>query len=363
MDGTSHASGEAPGAGSGGSGGHVVPDGVAGVMTAEVTVAGDGLAGEDFTGPGPARGFDGDRLFRGLVTASGIAVLALLGGIILVMVAGGMKAFSTFGPAFLVSSVWNPVTQHYGALAPVFGTIVTSALGLLMAVPLAFGAAFWLTQMAPARLSAVVGMAVQLLAAVPSIIFGMWGFFVIVPLMARYVQPFARHWFGHVPGLGALVQGAPFGTGLLTGGIILTVMVTPFITAVMCDVFTSIPAVLKESAFGLGATRWEVMRNVILPWSSKAVVGSVVLGMGRAMGETMAVTFVIGNANKIGWSLFAPGNTIASLIALEFPESPAGSVKLSSLMALGTILMALSFLALAASRILLGFAERREGRQ
>lgn len=311
---------------------------------------------------GAASRFDGDAIFRGLVTGAGIGVLLLLGGIILVMVGGGVKAFQTFGLNFLTSSVWNPVTQHFGALAPVFGTIVTSLIGLVVAVPLAFGAAFWLTQMAPARVAFTVGMAVQLLAAVPSIIFGMWGFFVIVPLMAQYVQPTLRHWFGHVPGISMFVQGAPFGTGLMTGGLILAVMVMPFVTAVMCDVFSSIPAVLKESGFGLGATRWEVMRNVILPWSRNAVVGSVVLGMGRAMGETMAVTFVIGNANKIGWSLFAPGNTIASLIALEFPESPAGSVKLSSLMALGAILMALSFLALAVSRVLLGMSNRKEGR-
>lgn len=316
--------------------------------------------GTERQAPAPSRGMDGDALFRILVTGSGVGVLALLGGIILIMLVGGAKAFTTFGPAFFVSSVWNPVTQHFGALAPVFGTIVTSLLGLLISVPLAFGAAFWLTQMASARLAAIMGMAVQLLAAVPSIIFGMWGFFVIVPLIAHYVQPALRTWFGHVPGVGMLVQGAPFGTGLLTGGIILAVMVTPFITAVMSDVFASIPSVLKESGFGLGATRWEVMRSVILPWSRTAVVGSVVLGMGRAMGETMAVTFVIGNANRIGWSLFAPGNTIASLIALEFPESPAGSVKLSALMALGAILMALSFLALASSRLLLGFSNRKE---
>ncbi|NHN91842.1 phosphate ABC transporter permease subunit PstC [Acetobacter sicerae] len=305
---------------------------------------------------------NGDSIFRWLVTTAGIGVLLLLGGIILVMISGGMKAFETFGPSFFTTSIWNPVTQHFGALAPVFGTIVTSLIGLVVAVPLAFGAAFWLTQMAPARISFAVGMAVQLLAAVPSIIFGMWGFFVIVPLIARYVQPTLHHWFGHVPVVDALVAGAPFGTGLMTGGLILAVMIMPFVTAVMCDVFTSIPAVLKESGFGLGATRWEVMRNVILPWSRSAVVGSVVLGMGRAMGETMAVTFVIGNANKIGWSLFAPGNTIASLIALEFPESPAGSVKLSALMALGAILMAMSFVALAISRVLLGVSGKKEGR-
>ncbi|NHN88789.1 phosphate ABC transporter permease subunit PstC [Acetobacter conturbans] len=311
---------------------------------------------------GSPSSFNGDKVFRWLVTAAGVGVLLLLGAIILVMVSGGMKAFETFGPAFFASAVWNPVTQNFGALAPVFGTVMTSLIGLVVAVPLAFGAAFWLTQMAPARVSFIVGMAVQLLAAVPSIIFGMWGFFVIVPLMARYVQPLLRSWFGHVPIIHALVQGAPFGTGLMTGGLILAVMVMPFVTAVMCDVFASIPAVLKESGFGLGATRWEVMRNVILPWSRSAVIGSVVLGMGRAMGETMAVTFVIGNANKIGWSLFAPGNTIASLIALEFPESPSGSLKLSALMALGAILMALSFMALAVSRVLLGMSTRREGR-
>ncbi|WP_026396879.1 phosphate ABC transporter permease subunit PstC [Acetobacter nitrogenifigens] len=311
---------------------------------------------------GARRGLDGDAVFRVLVTGAGVTVLALLGAIILVMLFGGVQAFSTFGPAFLVSNVWNPVTHHYGALAPVFGTLVTSVIGLLIAVPLAFGAAFWLTQLAPARVSAIIGMAVQLLAAVPSIIFGMWGFFVVRPLMAHYVQPNLRHTIGHVPVLGALVQGAPFGTGLMTGGIILAVMVMPFVTAVMRDVFSSIPPVLKESAFGLGATRWEVMRQVILPWSRRAVVGAVVLGMGRAMGETMAVTFVIGNANRIGWSLFAPGNTIASLIALEFPESAAGSLKLSSLMALGAILMALSFLALCASRLMLGVSSRQARR-
>ncbi|MEE8662149.1 MAG: phosphate ABC transporter permease subunit PstC [Acetobacter sp.] len=296
----------------------------------------------------------GDRLFRYAVIGSGLTVLATLGGIIIVMVLGGAKAFGTFGPAFLTTSVWNPVTQHFGALAPVLGTVLTSAIGLLLAVPVAFGAAFWLTQLASSRMASVIGMAVQLLAAVPSIIFGMWGFFVIVPIMAHYVEPTLQHSIGKLPVLGALVKGAPFGTGLLTGGIILAVMVTPFITAVMRDVFASVPAVLKESAFGLGATRWEVMHKVMLPWSRSAVVGSIVLGMGRAMGETMAVTFVIGNSNHISWSLFAPGNTIASLIALEFPESPAGSLKLSGLMALGTILMALSFLALCTSRLLIG---------
>lgn len=305
----------------------------------------------------------GDPLFKALVMATGIGVLLVLGVIIAVMVVGGIPAFKAFGPGFLFSAAWNPVSQHFGAAAPVFGTLASSALGLLIAVPLAFGTAFWLTALAPPALSSVIGMAVQLLAAVPSIIFGMWGFFVLVPPMAHYVQPTARHLFGHIPGLSALVSGAPFGTGLLTAGLILAIMIMPSITAVMRDVFMSMPAVLRESAYGLGATRWEVMRQVVLPWSRQGVVGGIVLGMGRAMGETMAVTFVIGDSNHIGWSLFAPSNTIASLIALEFPESPAGSLKLASLMALGAILMAISFITLWCSRVLLARGEAQAGKR
>ncbi|MDE7547750.1 phosphate ABC transporter permease subunit PstC [Acetobacter fabarum] len=312
--------------------------------------------------PSHQGGQKGDPAFRLLVTATGVGVLVVLGAIIAVMVTGGWKAFATFGPGFLVSAVWNPVTQHFGAAAPVFGTVISSALALLVAVPLAFGTAFWLTALAPPAAAAVIGMAVQLLAAVPSIIFGMWGFFVVVPVVAHYVQPIARQLFGHVPGLSALVAGAPFGTGLFTAAFILAVMITPSITAVMRDVFLSMPAVLRESGYGLGATRWEVMRHVVLPWSRQGVVGGIVLGMGRAMGETMAVTFVIGDSNHIGWSLFAPANTIASLIALEFPESPAGSLKLASLMALGAILMAISFVTLWFSRWLLARGEQAAGR-
>ncbi|MCQ8278322.1 phosphate ABC transporter permease subunit PstC [Acetobacteraceae bacterium KSS8] len=294
-----------------------------------------------------------DPLFAGLARFSGLAVLLLLGGIILVMATGGWLAFHTFGPGFLVSSAWNPVRNVYGALAPVFGTIVTSFIGLLFAVPLAFGVAFTLTEMAPRWLAGPVGTAVELLAAVPSIIFGMWGFFVIVPIMARHVQPALIHSLGKVPFLHPFFSGAPFGTGLLTGGLILAVMVTPFIAAVMRDVFLSMPPVLKESAYGLGSTRWEVMRKVVLPWSRSAVIGGIMLGLGRALGETMAITFVIGNTNRISASLFSPGNTIASLIALEFPESSAGSLKLSALLALGFVLMVISFITLACSRMLL----------
>jgi phosphate transport system permease protein len=295
----------------------------------------------------------GDRIFALVVWLCGIAVLLLIGGIIAVMLTGGSHAFRVFGPHFLFSSVWNPVLEHFGAAAPVYGTVVTSFTALLIAVPLAFGVAFCLTEMTPAWIAQPLGTAIELLAAVPSIIFGMWGFFVIVPIMAQDVQPFLTDMLGHAPLIGPLFSGAPFGTGLLTGGIVLAVMITPFIAAVMRDVFASMPAVLKESAYGLGATRWEVMRKVVLPWSRTAVIGGIMLGLGRALGETMAITFVIGNTNRISASLFSPGNTIASLIALEFPESPAGSLKLSSLLALGLILMVISFFTLAGSRFLL----------
>ena len=299
------------------------------------------------------RGQWGDIIFGMVARLAGWSILAVMAGIILVLVWGGRQAFFTFGPAFLTSTAWNPISHHFGAATSIFGTVVTTVVALLFAVPFAFGVAFWLVEMAPPALARFIETAVQLLAAVPSIIFGMWGFFIVVPFMAHYVEPVATHYLGHVPGIGLLCRGAPYGTGLLTGGIILAIMVTPFICSVMTDVFVSIPAVLKESAFGLGATRWEVMRQVVLPWSRQAVMGGIMLGTGRALGETMAVTFVIGNSNRLGWSLFAPGNTIASLIALEFPESAAGSLKLSALLALGAILMIISFVTLACSRIFL----------
>jgi len=294
-----------------------------------------------------------DTVFAGLVRASGVLIVLIVGGLIAVLCSGGIHAFNAFGLHFLISKTWNPVSDVYGAAAPVFGTLVTTFLSVLLAVPFAFGVAFWLAEMAPAAIAEGVGTAVQLLAAVPSIIYGMWGFFVIVPFMARHVEPLLSHSLGHLPVIGMLFRGAPYGTGLLTGAIILAIMITPFMCAVMRDVFTSMPAVLRESAYGLGSTRWEVMRKVTLPWSKSAAIGGIVLGMGRAMGETMAVTFVIGNSNRINWSFFAPGNTIASLIALEFPESSAGSLKLASLLALGFILMTISFITLACSRMLL----------
>ena len=295
----------------------------------------------------------GDRIFAGAVKLASVVILALLGAIILVLLYGGLPAFRHFGAGFLVTAVWNPVTDHYGALTAIFGTVVTAILSLVMAVPLAFGIAFFLTEMAPAWLRQPIGTAVELLAAVPSIIFGMWGFFVVAPIIATVVQPFLSDTFGDVPFIGDLVFGAPYGTGIFTASLILTVMVLPFIAATMRDVFLTVPPVFKESAYGLGCTTWEVMRYVVLPYTRSAVVGGIMLGLGRALGETMAVTFVIGNANRITTSLFSPGNTIASLIALEFPEAQDGSLRLASLLALGFVLMVISLITLAISRLLL----------
>ena len=226
-------------------------------------------------------------------------------------------------------------------------------LALIFAVPLAFGIAFFLTELAPSWLRRPVGTAIELLAAVPSIIYGMWGFFVIVPIMSQYVEPTLIDTFDGIPVLQDLFAGPPFGTGLFTAAMILAVMVIPFIAATMRDVFDTVPPVFKESAYGVGCTTWEVMRSIVMPYTRVSVVGGIMLGLGRALGETMAVTFVIGNADRISPSLFSSGNTIASIVALEFPESPAGSLKLASLLALGFILFVISFIVLAISRMLL----------
>lgn len=295
----------------------------------------------------------GDAIFAGLVRTCGISVLVLLGAIIVVLLIGAMKAFHAFGFGFLTDADWDPVQDIYGAAVPIYGTLATAVLALILSVPLAFGIAFFLTEMAPKWMRRPIGTAIELLAAVPSIIFGMWGFFVIVPIMAEYVQPWVIDTLGDVPGIGVLFSGAPFGTGIFTAALILAVMIIPFIAATMRDVFLTVPPMYKESAYGIGCTTWEVMRSIVLPYTRSSVVGGIMLGLGRALGETMAVTFVIGNTNRLSASLFAPGNTIASLVALEFPESPAGSLKLSSLLALGFILFVISFIVLAISRLLL----------
>jgi len=295
----------------------------------------------------------GDTIFEWACKGAGLFVLVLLGAIILELFIAGLPAFQAFGIAFVTSTEWDPVQEVFGAGVSIYGTIVTAVLAILLAVPLAFGIAFYLTELAPLWLRRPVGTAVELLAAVPSIIYGMWGFFVIAPIFARYLQPFMIDTFGEMPLIGFLFQGPPFGIGIFTAAFILAIMILPFIAATMRDVFEQVPPVYKESAYGLGATTWEVMKGVVIPYTRISVVGGIMLGLGRALGETMAVTFVIGNANRITTSIFGPGNTIASLIALEFGESEIGSLKLSSLLALGFILFFLSFLVLALSRYLL----------
>jgi phosphate transport system permease protein len=295
----------------------------------------------------------GDPIFAALARASGIFVLVLMGSLILSLFIGGLPAFRQFGAGFLISAAWDPVKEVFGAGVSIYGTIMTSVLAMILAVPLAFGIAFHLTELAPAWLKRPVGIAVELLAAVPSIIYGMWGFFVIVPIMAQYVEPTLIDTFDGIPVLEDIFAGPPFGTGIFTAALILTVMVVPFIAATMRDVFETVPLVFKESAYGVGCTTWEVMRSIVIPYTRVSVVGGIMLGFGRALGETMAVTFVIGNANRISASLFSSGNTVASIVALEFPESPAGSLKLSSLLALGFILFVISFIVLAISRTLL----------
>ena len=295
----------------------------------------------------------GDRVFAWACKGAGIFVLVLLGAIIVELFFGALPAFRAFGLAFVWGDDWNPVTEEFGALVPIYGTIVTSVLALLLAVPIAFGIAFFLTEIAPPALRRAVGTAVELLAAVPSIIYGMWGFFVIVPIIAQTIHPALINTVGALPLIGFLFAGPPFGTGIFTAALILAIMIIPFISATMRDVFLTVPPLYKESAYALGATRWEVMWNVVIPYTRKSVVGGIMLGLGRALGETLAVTFVIGNANRIATSLFAPGNTIASIVALEFGEAEPGTLKLSALLALGFILFVLSFIVLAISRFLL----------
>jgi len=298
-------------------------------------------------------GAAGDRLFEWMCRLAGVFVLILLGAIIVELFLGALPAFRQFGLAFIWTELWDPVAEQYGALVPVYGTIITSIMALILAVPIAFGIAFFLTELAPDWLRRPVGTAVELLAAVPSIIYGMWGFFVVVPIMAQHIQPAVIDTLSDLPVIGSLFAGPPFGTGIFTAALILAIMIIPFVAATMRDVFATVPPVFKESAYGLGATRWEVMWNIVLPYTRKSVVGGIMLGLGRALGETLAVTFVIGNANRITHTLFGPGNTIASLVALEFGEAGSGSLKLSALLALGFILFVLSFIVLAISRVLL----------
>ena len=301
-----------------------------------------------------------DAVFEQTTRFFALLVLALLLSIIVALAYAAIPAIHAFGLSFFVTNVWNPVTRQFGALAPIYGTLVTSAIALLIGVPVSFGVALFLTEMCPVSLKRPLGTAVELLAAIPSIIYGMWGLFVFAPFFADYVQPGLTRVFGSVWLIGPLFQGAPTGIGVLSAGIILSVMVIPFISSVMRDVFEVVPAVLKESAYAVGCTTWEVVWNVVLPYARIGVIGGVMLGLGRALGETMAVTFVIGNAYRISRSLYAPGNSIASALANEFNEA-ADPVHRASLIALGLVLFVLTLIVLAASRLLIARLARGEG--
>ena len=301
-------------------------------------------------------GAGADKFFEWLCVGAGLFVLGLLGAIIITLFIGGLPAFLEFGPQFLWSTAWQPVEgrENYGAAVPIIGTIVTSVLAILIAVPVAFGIAFYLTELAPEWLRQPVGTAIELLAAVPSIIFGMWGLFVLVPIVQNYIQlPFGAT-LSALPLIGGVFDSNNFaGTSVFAASMVLAIMILPFIAATMRDVFMQVPPVYKESAYGLGATRWEVVSGVVIPYTRISVVGGIMLGLGRALGETMAVTFVIGNANRMFTSIFDPSTTIASVVAMEFPESLMGSLKQSSLLALGFLLFVISFIVLAISRWLL----------
>ena len=299
-----------------------------------------------------------ERAFRGATLGAAILVLTLLGGVVVTLLKGAWPAFHHFGFEFLTSEKWNPVTDKYGALAPIYGTLVTSLIAMLFALPISLGIAIFLTELAPSWLKRPVGVAIELLAAVPSIIFGIWGLFVLSPVLQHHVQPFLIDWLGPLPIVGKLFQGPPYGIGVLTASIVLAIMVIPFISAVMRDVFETVPDVLKESAYGLGATTWEVIWKVVIPHTRAGMVGGIMLGLGRALGETMAVTFVIGNSHRIATSLLAPGTTISAAIANEFTEA-VGDLYTSSLVALGALLYLITLIVIAAARFMLLRLDRR----
>ena len=302
----------------------------------------------------------GDVVFRALTFLFALLVLLILGGVIVALVEGALPALGTFGVAFLFSDVWNPVTEQFGALAPIYGTLVTSAIAMLVGIPVAFGVAVFITEICPIWLKRPLATMIELLAAIPSIIYGIWGLFVFAPFVQQYIQPNLIDSLGQIPGFGALFAGPPLGIGVLTAGFILAIMVLPFISSIMRDVFETVPAILKESAYGLGATRSEVVRQVVLPYTRIGVVGGIMLGLGRALGETMAVTFVIGNAHRISVSILQPGTTISASLANEFTEA-VGDLYLSSLIALGFILFVITFVVLAIAKLMLLRLQKQAG--
>jgi len=302
----------------------------------------------------------GDTVFRHVTRAAAIAVLIILTGIIVSLVHGSWPALHKFGFNFLVTESWNPVTEKFGGVAAIYGTIVTSFIAMLIAVPVGLFIALFLTELCPMWLRRPIGIAIELLAGIPSIIYGIWGLFVFAPFLQQTLQPFLIDTVGAVPGVGALFAGPPYGIGILTAGLILAVMVLPFITSISRDVFEAVPPVLKEAAYGVGCTTWEVVRYVVLPYARVGVIGGIMLALGRALGETMAVTFVIGNAHRVATSIMAPGTTISATIANEFTEA-VGDLYTSALVLLGLILFVITFIVLAAARLMLSRINARVG--
>ena len=301
-----------------------------------------------------------DQIFKALTRTSAIAVLVVLAGVMLSLVIGSLPTWRAFGFEFFTSESWNPVTEKFGALPAIYGTIITSAIAMLIGVPVSFGIAIFLTEICPDRLRRTISTAIELLAGIPSIIYGIWGLFVFAPFLQAHLQPLLIDTFANVPVLNQLFAGPPYGIGLLTAGLILAIMVLPFITSITREVFETVPPVLKEAAYGIGCTRWEVIRRVVLPYTRVGVIGGVMLGLGRALGETMAVTFIIGNAHRIMPSIMAPGTTISASIANEFTEA-TGELYTSALIALGLILFFITFTVLAAARLMLIRIDQKAG--
>jgi phosphate transport system permease protein len=302
-----------------------------------------------------------DMIFHKITLLFALIVLAGLFGILISLAIEATPALRAFGFSFFSANVWSVPDNEFGARIAIYGTVVTSIIALLIAVPVSFGIALFLTETCPVWLRRPLGTAIELLAGVPSIIYGIWGLFIFAPLFAEYIQPYLQSTFGQLPVVGGLFSGPPIGVGILAAGIVLSLMVIPFIASVMRDVFETVPPVLKESAYGVGCTTWEVVWNIVLPYTRVGVIGGIMLGLGRALGETMAVTFVIGNANRITGSLFSPGNSIASVLANEFGEADPG-LHFSSLFALGLVLFVITFVVLALSRWLIHRGTAKQGR-
>jgi len=300
-----------------------------------------------------------DFLFHKITLLFALTVLLALAGIIASLLINAWPSFARFGLPFLYTVEWDIINDEFGAAIAIFGTLASATIALLIAVPLAFGVAVFLTETCPVWLRRPLGTAIELLAAVPSIIYGMFGLFVFAPLFAEYGQPALQSTLGQMPIIGPLFGGATNGIGILAAGLILSIMILPFIASVMRDVFEIVPPILRESAYGIGCTTWEVVRHIVLPYTRTGVVGGIMLGLGRALGETMAVTFVIGNSQRIGNSLFSPGSSIASTLANEFGE--AEGLHLSSLFALGLVLFLITFVVLAGAKLMLARLERRQG--